>query len=394
MHMRESPRQPSIQARLLDAQGRPSGFDYLRLILAISVLLSHTINICYGREFTEDIWSGPARPFLALILPMFFALSGFLVAGSFERCRTIISFGALRVLRIVPALAVDTAVSALLLGPLFTSLPLTDYFLDSRLHAYFLNVVGKIHYVLPGVFTHNPWNNFVNQQLWTLPYELLCYTILGFFAMIGIAQRPWIFLPLIIFLNLVIFFYYGVFGADQAPEVTVTGPILVFCFLFGVLGFLYREHIAWSSPLFFSSLAISLLCLYLPAGDFLAPLPATYVTIYLGLLNPPRNWIISSGDYSYGIFLYGFPVQQAVVAALGDFGRIWYVNVMLSLFITLALAIISWRAVEKPMLGFRKALPNLEDAMIKLAQKIPFSTFLVTELQQIRSPRSSIPSNS
>jgi hypothetical protein len=39
-------------------------------------------------------------------------------------------------------------------------------------------------------------------------------------------------------------------------------------------------------------------------------LTITYVTVYLGLINFKRFSFVKGADYSYGIYLYGFAVQQ------------------------------------------------------------------------------------
>lgn len=98
------------------AAGRTTGFDYMRLVLATAVLCTHSIDVSYGVKFTIEFANGPIRPLIALLLPMFFALSGFLVAGSLERCRSLVSFMGLRVIRLAPALAFETVLAALILG--------------------------------------------------------------------------------------------------------------------------------------------------------------------------------------------------------------------------------------------------------------------------------------
>jgi peptidoglycan/LPS O-acetylase OafA/YrhL len=79
----------SLAERLTETQNRPSGFDYLRIILALGIILSHAGLISYGGW---DI--GLLGRLVLMIVPMFFALSGFLVAGSLERSRTLITFWA------------------------------------------------------------------------------------------------------------------------------------------------------------------------------------------------------------------------------------------------------------------------------------------------------------
>jgi peptidoglycan/LPS O-acetylase OafA/YrhL len=80
---------PTFGERLKDTYGRPSGFDYLRIILAILVIAMHA-GLTTGGDIPEHaLWTSPLRPLVKAILPMFFGLSGFLVAGSLERCRTL-----------------------------------------------------------------------------------------------------------------------------------------------------------------------------------------------------------------------------------------------------------------------------------------------------------------
>lgn len=350
---------PTLEERLAAAGNRPAGFDYLRLILSSLVILTHSINVSYGIVYTLTFWTAPIRPFVAAILLMFFALSGFLVAASLERCRTVGSFLALRVLRIVPALAVETVLAALLIGTLFTSLPLGQYFSDPQFARYFLNIVGYVNFFLPGVFADTPWPRYVNSQLWTLPYELYCYVTLAALALLGLVRRDARFVIVLVAVNIALFaFYWGIKKSQMG--VTVSGPVLVLGFLYGLALNVFRDRVRWNVPLFVLAGAMTYICLRFEIGDYLAPLPAAYVTVYLGLLQPRRFWLVSSGDYSYGLFLYGFPIQQAVVATMGPAGRHWWVNTLVAWPITFLLAFLSWRFVESRMLRFKPAIVQAE----------------------------------
>src|SRR5690242_13868600 len=156
---------------------RPAGFDYLRMGLALLIIADHSIVACLAAPGQQMVFSSVARPLIMSLVPMFFALSGFLVASSLVRTPSVIEFLGLRIIRIFPALAVDTIFCALIVGVALTELPLKDYFLSRTFAVYFLNIVGDIHYQLPGVFQSNPVN-LVNVQLWTIPYELTCYLTL------------------------------------------------------------------------------------------------------------------------------------------------------------------------------------------------------------------------
>jgi len=353
----------------------------MRLVLALLIVVIHTMSVVYGAAYTHEIWTSPIRPLLAVVLPMFFALSGFLVAGSLGRCRSLVSFMGLRVIRIVPALAVDTCVGALLLGPLFTSLPLDEYFGAPTFRSYFLNIIGEIHYSLPGVFESNPWPGSVNLQLWTLPFELMCYLAIAVLAIFRILQRPAIFLGFTIAANLAVFVVYGLMS-DTAPTHAVPGLVLLQSFLYGVACFMFRRLIPWNGMLGIAAAIATFIALSIPHGDFLAALPATYLTVYLGLMQPARSRLVTSGDYSYGIFLYGFPIQQAVVVMLGDIGRNPFVNFLVAIPVIVCLAVFSWFVVEKPALKLRPRLIRLEDGLLDFSRTVPGFHWLVPALSE------------
>jgi peptidoglycan/LPS O-acetylase OafA/YrhL len=355
----------TIATRLSHTQHRPSGFDYMRLILALGVIWSH------ARILTTDLALLPflnmlCGPLVAFLLPMFFALSGFLVAGSLERSNTLITFFGLRVFRIMPALTVEVVLSALVLGPLLTAESFMHYFLSSSFWLYFLNIVGDIHYTLPGVFLSNPVT-LVNGQLWTVPWELVCYVVLASLAVSGIfRRRHWLVLSLV-------GLYVAQIGLDMIrinrnPWI-VGGSSLVISFVSGLVLYRFRGKIAWSGRLCCIMAILSLLLFSVPHGLRFAAFPSAYVTIYLGLLNPSRNKIILSGDYSYGLYLYGFPIQQAIVC-IGLSRHHWYVNLLFAMPCAILVAVGSWWLVEKPVLDQRKKLKTLEEWYLK---KLPSS---------------------
>ncbi len=298
----------TIAKRLSDTRHRPSGFDYMRPILAFGIIWSHSMLVT-GGDFSflsSSNMLGPmASVFMISTLPMFFALSGFLVAGSLERSNTLVMFFGLRIIRIIPALAVEVVLSALLLGPLLGTVSLYEYFTDAQFRLYFLNIVGDIHYHLPGLFLSN-YTAVVNGQLWTIPWELACYVVLAGLAITGIFQRRhWLILSLAILYLIQI--ALEIIITDRNPGM-MGGSALVMSFVSGLIIYRYRDNIPWSAYLCLMMAVISFVLYKVPYGLRFAPLPVAYVTIYLGLLNLPRDRIVLSGDYSYGLYLYGFPI--------------------------------------------------------------------------------------
>ena len=354
----------TIAARIAATGGRTSGFDYLRIGLAVSIVLWHSISTSYGSAFELVIWRGPLGLVMHFVLPMFFALSGFLVAGSLDRCASLISFFALRALRIVPALAVEITLSALLFGPMLSRLPVAAYFAAPEFRAYFLNIVGDIHYLLPGVFAANPLPHTVNAQLWTVPFELQCYAALGALAVVGLVRRRrW--LLAFTLLAQALWIAQALKLGDDGSSNGASGPVLVISFLVGLLFHLYRDRIVLARRWFWLSLVGGLALSALPHGAYYLPLPACYLTVWLGLCDPPKRRFIFRGDYSYGLYLFGFPIQQ-VVASFGPALHHWYLNAAIAVPVGLSVAALSWHLIEKPALAQRRRIPALERRLLAL----------------------------
>jgi peptidoglycan/LPS O-acetylase OafA/YrhL len=215
---------------------------------------------------------------------MFFALSGFLVAESLERSNTLVTFLGLRVFRIMPALTVEVLLSAIVLGPMLTTLPLQDYFLSPKFRLYFLNVFGDIHYYLPGVFVASNPVPVVNGQLWTVPWELACYIALAILAISGaFRKRRWLVLSLVGLY--VVQIGLDIIKTNPNPSI-FGGPSLVISFVAGLVLYRFREQIAWSRLFCLIMAGFSLLLWSIPHGLRFAAFPGAYVTVYLGLLNP------------------------------------------------------------------------------------------------------------
>jgi len=360
----------SLGERLNATNGRPSGFDYLRLGLAVSVVIVHSVKTTYGVD--SELWTTPLRPFVRAIIPMFFALSGFLVAGSLERSKTTLTFIGLRLIRIYPALAVEVALSAFLIGMAVTALPLATYFQDPLFLKYLLNVIGDIHYYLPGVFENNPVPRIVNAQLWTVPIELLCYMALTVLVLLGGVQRK-ILIPLaalgLALAHLILRLHTDHWQLPN-PGGVFGDTLLVVCFLAGVSLYLFRDKIVWSSRMFAGALIASIpLLWFVPFGDYPGVLTITYVTVYLGLTNVRRLSLIKGADYSYGMYLYGYVIQQLFVYLAAP--RFWWVNVLVCVPASALFAAFSWHFIEKPAQNLRKPLAAAERHYLTLGGHAP-----------------------
>ncbi len=354
---------------MADTKGRATGFDYLRIILAAGVILWHAFTTSYGNPWAYGVLASPARVFVVIILPMFFALSGFLVAGSLFRNPAVSTFIGLRMIRIYPALAVEVLLSAIVLGPLLTTFPLGAYFRDPAFFKYLLNISGHIHFQLPGLFAKNPIPFIVNSQLWTVQWELICYISLTSLWALKIVRNRMLYLLVVIIGTIAVLGLALVKGHGHIDiSKGMTGEPLVFGFLGAVAVYLYRDKLPWSAVWFGGALALTVALLLVPGGDYLVGFPAAYVTVYLGLLNPAKVGILKGADYSYGLYLYGFVIQQALVAIF-PWIAVWYLNFAGAMILGSLFAAGSWHFIEKPALKARRFLPHVEERFSSLRPK-------------------------
>lgn len=355
------------------------GFDLLRLGLAVLILLSHTsgiigssgnitaiLNWIFGHSQAaapiasgtiaptlhangEGGLSGLGRPVTLSYLPMFFALSGFLVTGSALRTRRLIPFLGLRVLRLIPALMVEVFLSAVILGAAYTTLPLGKYYTSAGFWDYFQNIIGHVHFFLPGVFE----GKIVNANLWTLPWEFYCYFFMSFVIISSLLfRRLWITIAYA-FLTVALIiaslkFNFGI------TNVQLGGPALVYYFMTGMMFHIWRDKIIFHEGLFLLSAIICYPLMLRTDTLFVYPIFLTYVTVFIGVFPFPQFKILKTGDYSYGIYLYGFPVTQALVASFPGLKGSLALAAVCAVVTTSLFAAMSWHLVEKHCLKLKR----------------------------------------
>ncbi|XAZ21558.1 acyltransferase [Sinorhizobium sp. B11] len=348
-------------------QGLAPGFDFLRLALACTIVFYHAVTA--GGYW--DAGTGPVLWFFEYsLVPMFFALSGFLITASAQRL-DLANFLLNRVLRIVPALAVDILICAFVIGPAVTALPLGDYFTDAGFLAYLLNIVGAVHTDLPGVFSANPTSQ-VNGALWTIPWEIHCYIIVSIMIVTGVVRKPattFLVLAGFVATGLVVEHFISDGPRDeQLLHVLFVsrGAQLTTAFLTGILAYQLRGRIPMSRALLALSIAVALTAMIVldtrathSVANRLILIPVlTYITIYAGLSRLPLPKILGRGDYSYGVYLYHVPfIQLSIFLAPSLFvGTIPGVVMLtaVTIAVVLCVAAVSWHVVEKPVLSLRR----------------------------------------
>ena len=290
------------------------------------------------------------------MVPSFFALSGFLVTGSGLRLRATSTFLAFRILRILPALLVEVTLSALVLGPIFTGLPLKNYLTDPQFFRYFGNIIGWITFYLPGVFENNHVP-IVNGNLWTLPSELDCYAITAALMLTGLAYQRMVLTAIMAAITLV------VVGLNTFTDFAVTpeqfaGHTVTYYFFIGMLFYHWRHDIPARWWLFGLSIIGSYVFLNASHTIYLAPVFVTYLTVFLGVKALPELQWLRTRDYSYGTYLYGYPIIQALVASVPLLRGNGVMTFFVGTLSTILFAALSWHMIERPFLALKNWLPK------------------------------------
>ncbi|MFO1415652.1 MAG: acyltransferase [Burkholderiales bacterium] len=332
------------------AHGRANNFQLLRLAAAAFVVLFHSYALT-DRWTREPLWRLiPELNFGALGVKIFFVISGFLVTQSWLARRAPVAFVTARALRIYPALAAATLFTIVLAG-WSSALPWGEFLAHPQTLDYAWRVAlgWEMVYRLPGAFTTNPFPHEVNGSLWTLPIELRLYLGVLAAGLLGLLARRTLWLAAV--LALVTLFALHPEGFPLRPNDRVVRE-LALLFALGSLAWAWREAIPVS--LAGAAAAVALVVLDpggLPRTALFAPLLA-YVVLVLAY-HPRLQWraVNRLGDYSYGLYVYSFPVQQTLMQRLP--GLEPPSLFLLALPLSLAVAVVSWYVVEAPALALK-----------------------------------------
>jgi peptidoglycan/LPS O-acetylase OafA/YrhL len=320
----------------------------LRWLASLMVLYSHAF-VFLGQQHPHFLGMIPIGP---LGVWIFFSISGYLIMQSWMNDPHLLRFLTKRALRIFPALVVCILLSALVLGPVLSTLSLSAYFQHPLTWGYLDNIFLFITYPLPGVFADNKHANAVNGSLWSLPVEFFMYLVV---AMVGFLKAPrWVW-PLLGLLVILLAQLWAI-SASQVPIVYRTDVRqVVICGSFFIVGAaFYRYNI----ERFFNlssvgAMTIAWLCLasvpdlFLLSGWLVLPFIALGFGLSKGL------WLsqLTAHDYSYGIYIYAFPVQQTLVFLYPQ--QTVSEHLISATLITVALAALSWHLVEKRALKLK-----------------------------------------
>jgi len=387
---------------------RSNAIGFLRLTLAILVIFSHSFALGgFGIDALGALTEG--RHTIGLMaVAMFFALSGFLICRSASGSVSVARFLWHRFLRIFPGYWACLVVCAFVFAPLIALAEqgtLLGVFSAPRNspQSYMLNNAGLFHLNgfsllgivdlhpkgIAGLLSHNPVPFQINGSLWTLPFEVACYLGVAALAMFGIMRRGR-FVVLVLFValwSLYALSYVNPRSFNRYFAHNGINALIPLCLFFaaGCVCFAYREKIPCSALIFAACVVILAASLPLGAFGLVSPIFMTYAFLWLAF-RLPFGRFDAKGDFSYGTYIYAFPIQQGL-ALLGvqDGGFLPYLA--WSVLLTLGLAILSYRLIEAPCLRWKNL--NVTDFIATRLKRSLISPMVETRLTTpVTSPNS------
>jgi peptidoglycan/LPS O-acetylase OafA/YrhL len=340
-----------------------TGFAWLRMIGALTVVVDHSAPLTEASRLTVFPTSWNLSPgYIALM--GFFAMSGYQISDSWRQDPSWCRFSAKRVLRLWPPLLVVVLVTALVIGPLVSTVDLSEYFSARGTWGYIVHNAGlyTLQHRLTGVFDNNPYPWSANGAIWTLPMELTGYLLVLGFGVAGLFRRaPW--LTIVLMLTLI--------GLDRRLDASMGNPghggsflqvplgslvSFLVAFSIGMVLHAYRDRIALSPSFAWSLVGLQIAVHTTKAGALTLPFMAGYGALVLAFHWPARlegydSWVFGS----YGLYVWAFPVQQLLIMAGAD--TQWSLT-LTALPLTYLFGWLSWRYIEVPTLSLRRYLPR------------------------------------
>nr|WP_314145615.1 acyltransferase [uncultured Rhodococcus sp.] len=333
---------------------RHNSLNALRLVMASLVIVSHSWLL--GGFGNEPSLGGNTLGTWAVI--GFFSLSGFLITRSRLSPKSTADFYRDRFLRIYPGFLVCLLVVAFVLAPIAANIQSTAY----RVRESITYVIRDLPLYTPKIWqrdigatlTGNPYPDIWNGPLWTLFWEAICYVMIG--VLVSVVSRRFVpYVMVAIFLVATVAQLAAVSGVVHWPDRFDAAIPLFTAFSAGALMFLFAYRIPVGVIPTVIAVAVLASVILAGAASALAAFPVSFLLLQLGR-HLPLSKVGSVNDISYGIYIYGWPVQQMLIVLLPGLPVAAFA--LLSLTATTPLAIASWFFVEKNALRFKSRPPG------------------------------------
>ncbi|MGI8638189.1 MAG: acyltransferase family protein [Segetibacter sp.] len=324
-----------------------NNFTLLRLLAAYFVLISNSFVVLQKPLEQPALWyNDKSINFGGVGYDIFFSISGFLVTQSLFNSNSLKHYFWKRILRTVPALAVANLV-CIIFGCFITTLSLKEYITNTSTWTFILKntTLLKNQFYLPGVF-ESLKDPTVNASLGSILIGVGCCLTL-FFAAYFIVIRKWLYLACFVLFE-AMRVYFTIFNNYHLESLNLH-DIFAFgtYFYLGSLLYVFKDILPFKWFYANILMAIALATAYTFLESITISIFFAYCFIIIGT---SKELIDLKGEnFSFGVYLYSFPIQQVTVFYFGYSINLWLHLIISSVLATL-LAFLSWNFVEKPLL--------------------------------------------
>lgn len=334
-----------------------NNFDFLRLVFASSVIISHSYPLSANEEFIGR-WSNGQTDLGQFSVNVFFAISGYLIIQSLKRSQNIFDYLWKRILRLFPALIILLVLTMLILPFLYQGE--SNIFKEKSYWHYLLGGLSlyDVRFNVNGIFENNPYPKAINGSLWTLSYEFTMYVALMLLYYVK-NQKLWLYLLIAAFMISYLAFLIRPTLLSHIFAIIKLGSENVYrlasYFILGAVLSLLNFSKINKIYVRFILLIILLISVPLHIFQYVQPFVLPILIIFIGVLETKYISSIGKklGDISYGMYIYGFFVQQLLMYFF-DFSL--YTLMLLSLCLTFIPAYFSWHLIEKKALAYKKII--------------------------------------
>lgn len=334
---------------------RNNNFDVLRLFAAILVIEGHAFALTKSNLLEPVSYLVKSTYSGAIAVAIFFLISGYLITKSYLSSNNIIKYFLSRIFRIIPGLLVCCVLTIFVIIPISFSvlgkLP-NDYFINISTYNYLKNILlYPVQYNIENIkFSTMSEGRTINGSLWTLSYEFTCYVMVAILGVMRLLRREII---LMMFIISYVFFLVNYPTNQIVFKYQDTDHVIYFLSLFlcGSCFYLFRDTIVFRKSYFIFSIIILMFFAYY--GKFFIHGVVTfgaYIVFFIAFqVKPKCNILVRNGDFSYGIYIYGFLIQQVAVLFFGE-NMSPFSNMLITYLCVIFLSILSWKFVENPCL--------------------------------------------
>ncbi|AZQ82864.1 acyltransferase [Colwellia sp. Arc7-635] len=345
-------------------ESRDNNFNLIRFIAAFGVLFSHSFSLALGRTDTEPFKQFFGMSFGQIAVDIFFISSGFLIANSLFIKKDLANFFWARFLRIYPGLFVAVLFSVFFVGLYFTSYPVEQYLMNPQ--TYIFLAKNTVLFLgeepgLPGVFESLPWPGVVNGSLWTLPFEVRAYCLLVVFSIVIHRLITWskgllserLLYSLIPLMGMIIYIANHFYTFLPISYFSSEDFRMYSLFFIGTACYIFKDYLVLSKRFFYTALFFLFIsAIHSDLFFIVYNVTIFYVIFYIAYIPKGRIRKFNQyGDYSYGIYIYAWPVQQSIIALMPG------INVLelciYSFALTVLLSYLSWHCIEKKALKLK-----------------------------------------